>query len=203
MPFPTLPFGRRIQKASSAGTVIFVYDGANIVEELNAAGTVTAQYAQGAGIDEPLASNLGGTLAFYEADGLGSITSLTDNAGSAVAAYIRDSFGKPISTADTLGNRFRYTGREWDEETGLYYYRARYYDTGIGRFASEDPIGFGGWPTLSLRTADSGLPHPSARGWRRMGVCGVAAQGQGDAHPFPARGVISDSISTTPSAPVR
>ncbi|MDE3073837.1 MAG: IPT/TIG domain-containing protein [Chloroflexota bacterium] len=138
------PFGRRIQKASSAGTVIFVYDGANIVEELNGGGAVTAQYAQGSGIDEPLAANLGGTLAYYEADGLGSITSLTDNAGSAVAAYTRDAFGKSLSTADTLGNRFRYTGREWEEETGLYYYRARYYDSTVGRFVSEDPIRFGG-----------------------------------------------------------
>jgi RHS repeat-associated protein len=37
-----------------------------------------------------------------------------------------------------------YTGREWDPETGLYYYRARYYDPKVGRFISEDPIGFAG-----------------------------------------------------------
>jgi RHS repeat-associated protein len=37
-----------------------------------------------------------------------------------------------------------FTGREWDPETGLYYYRARYYDPKIGRFVSEDPIGLGG-----------------------------------------------------------
>jgi RHS repeat-associated protein len=117
-----------------------VYDGANVVDELNGAGAVTAQYAQGAGIDEPLAASLGGTLAFYEADGLGSVTSLTDGTGSAVSAYTRDSFGKAVSTADTLGNRFRHTGREWDEETGLYYYRARYYDPSTGRFLSVDPI---------------------------------------------------------------
>ena len=35
----------------------------------------------------------------------------------------------------------RYTGREFDSETGLYYYRARYYDPTTGRFISEDPIG--------------------------------------------------------------
>jgi len=39
------------------------------------------------------------------------------------------------------GNK-AFTGREWDPETGLYYYRARYYDPKIGRFISEDPIGF-------------------------------------------------------------
>jgi RHS repeat-associated protein len=38
-------------------------------------------------------------------------------------------------------NNFRYTGREWDSETSLYYYRARYYDPATGRFLSEDEIG--------------------------------------------------------------
>jgi RHS repeat-associated protein len=41
-----------------------------------------------------------------------------------------------------MTNSFRYTGREWDQETGLYYYRARYYDPSIGRFISEDPAGY-------------------------------------------------------------
>jgi RHS repeat-associated protein len=50
-------------------------------------------------------------------------------------------------TALTLGgaapaNRLRYTGREQDPETNLYYYRARYYDPSVGRFISEDPLGF-------------------------------------------------------------
>lgn len=42
------------------------------------------------------------------------------------------------------GNSCTYTGREWDKETGLYYYRARYYDPMEGRFASKDPISFAG-----------------------------------------------------------
>jgi len=40
--------------------------------------------------------------------------------------------------------RFRFTAREFDQETGLYYYRARYYDPKLGRFLSEDPIGIAG-----------------------------------------------------------
>ena len=47
-------------------------------------------------------------------------------------------------TSGRVVNNFRYTGREWDPETSLYYYRARYYDAGAGRFLSEDPIGFNG-----------------------------------------------------------
>jgi RHS repeat-associated protein len=55
-----------------------------------------------------------------------------------------DSFGNITSqTNANVDFRFGYTGREFDEETGLYYYRARYYDAAIGRFISEDPMGFG------------------------------------------------------------
>ncbi len=58
--------------------------------------------------------------------------------------YTYDSFGKLTASAGSLTNPFQYTGRESDPETGLYYYRARYYDPGVDRFMSEDPIGFGG-----------------------------------------------------------
>ncbi|MGB7415978.1 MAG: RHS repeat-associated core domain-containing protein, partial [Thermosynechococcaceae cyanobacterium] len=56
-----------------------------------------------------------------------------------------DSFGNVTGeTNPDVDFRFSYTGREFDEETGQYYYRARYFDSGVGRFLSEDTIGFGG-----------------------------------------------------------
>jgi RHS repeat-associated protein len=81
---------------------------------------------------------------FYHADGLGSITSLTDTTGSVAASYVYDSFGNLTASTGTVTNPFQYTGREFDSETGLYYYRARYYDPVGGRFLSEDPIQFVG-----------------------------------------------------------
>jgi RHS repeat-associated protein len=54
-----------------------------------------------------------------------------------------DSFGKLTASTGSLVNPFQYTARESDTETGLYYYRARYYDPSLGRFISEDPIQFG------------------------------------------------------------
>ena len=85
-----------------------------------------------------------GTTSYYEADGLGSITSLSNSGGSLANTYTYDSFGQLTASTGSLTNPFRYTGREFDSETGLHYYRARYYDTSIGRFLQEDPLGFSG-----------------------------------------------------------
>jgi RHS repeat-associated protein len=142
------PFGRRIYKSSTSGTSIFAYDGYNLIEETGATGSVVARYAQTQNIDEPLAMLRGGATSFYHADGLGSITSLSTSAGAIANTYANDSFGKLTASTGSLVNAFRYTARESDPETGLYYYRARYYDPQLGRFVSGDPIGFSDGPNL-------------------------------------------------------
>jgi RHS repeat-associated protein len=138
------PFGRRIQKMSASGTINYLYGGAGITEERDASGNILARYVQGLGIDEPLAMQRAGAISYYHADGLGSVTALTDAAGALAGTYVYDSFGNLTDSSGSLDNPFRYTGREWDPEIGMYYYRARYYDPEGGRFLSEDPIGFAG-----------------------------------------------------------
>jgi RHS repeat-associated protein len=93
-------------------------------------------------VDEPLAMLRGGATNYYQADGLGSITSLSNSAGALAQGYTFDSFGKQTSSSGSLTNPFHYTAREFDTETNLYYYRARYYDANPGRFISEDPLGW-------------------------------------------------------------
>ena len=136
------PFGRRIEKISSNATSIFVYDGNNLVETVNSSGGVVARYAQGQTIDEPLAMQRGSTVDYYEQDGLGSVTSLTAANGSVAQTYTYDSFGNTTNSTGSLTNFFRYTGREFDTETGLYFLRGRYFDPQTGRFLSEDPMEF-------------------------------------------------------------
>ena len=80
----------------------------------------------------------------YQADGLGSVTELTDLNGVVTRAYVYDSFGQIVSETGALENPYTYTGREFDQETGLYFYRARYYDAATGRFLAEDSVGFSG-----------------------------------------------------------
>jgi RHS repeat-associated protein len=137
------PFGKRIYKSSSSSASIFAYDGANLVEETNASGTVVARYEQTENVDEPLAMLRSSTASYYESDGLGSVTSLSNSAGALAGTYTYNSFGKLTASTGSLTNPFQYTSREFDPESGLYYYRARYYDQFPGRFISEDPLRFG------------------------------------------------------------
>jgi RHS repeat-associated protein len=138
------PMGRRIQKSGPLGTTNYLYDGASLVEEVGNSGNILARYVQGGWLDEHLSQNRGGTTSFYELDGNLSVTSLSSSSGAIAASYRYDSFGEQIATSGTIENLFRYNGRDYDVETGLYYNRSRYFDPSVGRFLSEDPIGFAG-----------------------------------------------------------
>ncbi|MFH1869000.1 MAG: RHS repeat-associated core domain-containing protein [Candidatus Omnitrophota bacterium] len=81
---------------------------------------------------------------YYHTDGLGSIVAITDSTQDIINSYTYDSFGNITEQTGALPNPYTYTGREYDSETELYYYRARYYNSRTGRFLSEDPIGFWG-----------------------------------------------------------
>jgi RHS repeat-associated protein len=138
------PFGRRIQKSLLSGMTNYLYDGRNVIEEIDGSGNEIASYTDGGNIDEPLAERRSGTTVFYEQDGLGSVTSLSSLTGTLANTYIYDSFGNLTASAGSLANPFQYTGRDFDSEAGLRYYRARYYDGQLGRFMNQDPSGFEG-----------------------------------------------------------
>jgi RHS repeat-associated protein len=142
------PFGRRIEKKTTSPQGVnitrYVYDHQDIILELDGSGTIGNRYLHGPGVDEPLALNQGGRTYYYHADGLGSIAALTDERGRVVQDYQYDSYGNLHDRQNRVKQPYTYTGREYDRETGLYYYRARYYDAQIGRFITKDPIGFAG-----------------------------------------------------------
>jgi len=138
------PFGRRIQKSSPLGTTNYLYDGDNLIGEVDSSGNVLARYTQTQNLDELLSELRSGTTSYYQRDALSSITSLSSGTGALANTYSYDSFGRLTTSTGTLTNPFRYTGREYDQETGLSYYRARYLDSSTGRFISQDPIGYNG-----------------------------------------------------------
>ena len=142
------PFGRRIQKAFTQGstttTTNYLYDGRDLLEELDNNGNALARYTDGPGFDQPLSMLRSGTTSYYQSDVLSTITSLSNAAGALANTYTYDSYGKLTTSTGNITNPLQYTGREFDPETGIYYYRARYYDQSVGRFISEDPIRFQG-----------------------------------------------------------
>ncbi len=77
------------------------------------------------------------------ADNLGTVRTLLDSEGNRIRDLVFAAWGEITQdTNPSLDFPFAFTGREYDRETGLYFYRARYYDPRTGRFISEDPIGF-------------------------------------------------------------
>ncbi len=82
----------------------------------------------------------GGQVSFYHADGLGSITHLTDATGTVARSYTYDTFGQIVDQTGSISNPYTYTAREFDPETGLFYYRARMYDPQLARFLQEDKL---------------------------------------------------------------
>ena len=82
---------------------------------------------------------------YYHFDGLGSVVALSNSSGNVVERYEYDVFGQPTNASD-VNNPYLFTGRRYDDESGLYYYRARYYHASLGRFMQPDPIGYAaGW----------------------------------------------------------
>jgi RHS repeat-associated protein len=130
------PLGRRVEKVAGGATTSYTYDRAGIVREIRSSATL--KYVHGPGVDEPLAIDDGTALGYLHADALGTIVRVTNAAGAVTLTRQYDPWGSPQVAGDQPG--YAFTGRDWDPETALYYYRARYYDPAIARFVSEDRV---------------------------------------------------------------
>lgn len=143
--------GRRVAKIAGGVTTHYIYDTQyRVIEERADDGTLQARYTYGAGMDEPLTMERGGEIYTYHRDALGSVTEVTDSSGAIVERYEYDVYGKARTydgsfnprTTSTIDNPYLFTGRRYDPESGNYYYRARMYSPWLGRFLSQDPLGF-------------------------------------------------------------
>jgi RHS repeat-associated protein len=126
----------------ASGTTRLAYDGANLIAEYNSSNAMLRRYVHGPGSDEPIAWYEGsGTTdrRFLHQDERGSVVAVTNSSGTVLGVNSYDEYGVPASA--NLG-RFQYTGQTWLSDLGLYYYKARMYSTGLGRFLQTDPIGY-------------------------------------------------------------
>ena len=80
--------------------------------------------------------------AFYHLDGNGNVTCLMYPNGTLAAKYLYDPFGNMLSQYGSLAsaNRYRFSSKEWDSNSGLYYYLYRFYDPNLQRWLNRDPI---------------------------------------------------------------
>ena len=96
--------------------------------------------------NKPAVVLFNGTAYAYLYNLQGDVIALVDSNGTKVISYSYDVWGKPTSKsgslANTLGilNPFRYRGYIFDEETGLYYLRSRYYNPNLCRFINADDV---------------------------------------------------------------
>lgn len=168
------PFGRRIEKklvtvidgVTKTYTYSYLYDNEDIVQEtltIDGGPPTKTYFTHGSGIDEPLALERGGSFYYYHADGLGSITAITNAAKQIVQSYEYESFGL-VKPSTNFANSYTFTGREWDKETGLMYFRGRIYDMREGRFIQKDPIGIKGGINLYNYVKNNPINHTDPTG---------------------------------------
>ncbi len=138
------PLGRRQAKVVNGVTTSFLSDGSEEVAEYTGAGALLRRYIPGPGTDQPVAmvtpAGATHTRSYFHVNRQGSTVAMSNDAGAmAEGPYTYDAYGQGPTSA---GVPFKYTGRRLDPETGLYYYRARYYSASLGRFLQTDPIGY-------------------------------------------------------------
>ena len=129
---------------TSDGTNAYTYDSENRLLTAQGSG-LGAQYTYDP-LGRRLTKTVNGTTTRFLYDGE-QLLAETDATGTITATYV---YGTPRITdgagnvlpQSVVGNRFLFTGRESEQETGLYYYRARYYNPAIGRFLQRDPVGY-------------------------------------------------------------
>jgi RHS repeat-associated protein len=145
--------GNRLEKAvdpdgtGGAGTTTtrFAYDGTEVWADLDGSNGLAVRYIRGDGIDQLFARETPGPNgAWYFTDRLGSVQQLRDlSSGTVHRQLTYDSYGNILSDSNSsYSERHLWTGREFDTETGWQLNDARYYLPTVGRWSTEDPIGF-------------------------------------------------------------
>jgi RHS repeat-associated protein len=158
--------GRRIEASVNGSTRAFLYDGINAVQE-QVGGVPSANALFALAVDELLArTDAAGTRTVF-GDALGSTIALVNGSGALATRYTYDPFGAASQSGEASANPALFTGREADD-SGLFYYRARYYDPRAQRFISEDPLGLLAGPNLYAYVENNPVSFTDPMGLERV-----------------------------------
>ena len=138
--------GNRVSETAGGVTTEYLVDTLNptglpqVLEEI-VNGSVTRAYAYGLRrISENQKINGTWTPSFYGYDGHGNVRFLASTAGAVTDTYQFDAFGNQIASTGTTPNNYLFSGEQFDNSTGLYQLRARWYRPTVGRFITRDPV---------------------------------------------------------------
>jgi RHS repeat-associated protein len=151
----------------------YIIDNDHVTAVTNAAGAIQNRYLHGPVVDEVLADiGATGNVNWALADHQNTVRDIASFNGSVTAIANHrtfSSYGQMLAQTNAATDLlFGFTGRELDPQTGLNYYRDRWYDPLTGEFTSEDPIGFAGGDTnLSRYVGNSPVDYadPTGNSW--------------------------------------
>ncbi len=158
---------RRIEKTVEGVTTGYLYDGVQAIAELKGS-SIHAVYHTGLAVDEVLARYAPSGNKTLLADALFSVIAQANDDSSISNFYNYSPYGDAVSLGSDEGNPLQYTGRE-NDGTGLYYYRARYYDPWLKRFISSDPIGIAGGLNSYVYVLGAPVAFSDSQGLRATG----------------------------------
>jgi RHS repeat-associated protein len=133
-------------------SVYYIYDGMTVLQERDGNNNPLVSYTRGTDLSGTSqgAGGIGGLLArtdtngssFYHTDGNGNVTMLVNGTGTVLAKYLYDSYGNTVGSWGSLANAntYRFSSKEVDLKSGLYYYGYRYYQPNLQRWLNRDPI---------------------------------------------------------------
>lgn len=146
---------RRVSKKIANDQIAYVYSVWNVIEEYKN-GDLVRQYAFGRNIDSAVGFRKDQSNYTYHSDRQGNVLAVSDTTGTIKERYKYGEYGK-LNVYDSQGNELSksklsnpitYTGQRYDDETGLYYYKNRYYSSELGRFLTKDPLSMIDGPNL-------------------------------------------------------
>jgi len=138
--------GNRLSATRNGSTTQYIYGAAgNLLAEADSSGTITRYYIYGLGLMAFVDAQTN-QLYVYHHDATGHTVAITNASQNIVNTYAYSAYGKILAKQEQISQPFTYVGQYgvMTEADNLYYMRARYYDAEVGRFISEDPIGFAG-----------------------------------------------------------